>query len=170
MQTIQELSEAKCACAANMIACGNSLHSLCMMLWLKKWLYRAGEMLMYVFTRDITSRHLKSKNKCQPVFVLISGFPGEGNEDGEETRVERKGERSQAYIACAEWRKESWEIRISGVQLETRRGVVCGHWDKYQLLDYTPSPNAPKRCHPQHCQALSLDEVHWSNFKHFTHN
>lgn len=35
-QTIQKLSKAKCACAANRIACGNFLYSPRMVLWLKK--------------------------------------------------------------------------------------------------------------------------------------
>lgn len=56
-QSVPDLSEAKCACAAIIIARGNFLCSVCMVLWLKERLYCARETLMYVFTRDITSRH-----------------------------------------------------------------------------------------------------------------
>lgn len=41
---------------------------------------------------------------------------------------------------CLHSVKERMAALISGVQMETRRGVVCEHWDKYQLLGYTPSP------------------------------
>lgn len=39
---------------------------------------------MYVFTRDPDT--IKSKNKCQPVFVLIMGFGGEGGRQRERKR------------------------------------------------------------------------------------
>lgn len=66
-------NKAKSACAAKV--CTWQFPELCPASccgW--SGLQCARDMLMYAFKRDITSRHNKSTNKCQPVFALMAGF------------------------------------------------------------------------------------------------
>lgn len=56
---------------------------------------------MLALKGDITSRHNKSTNKCQPVFVLIAGFRGvaaQGRDKLKQGKKNEGGKKSHQHV------------------------------------------------------------------------
>lgn len=82
---------------------------------------------MHAFKRDITSRHNKSTNKCEPVFALIAGFRREraqGREKLEqgEKNEEEKEEKRVTNTCCLSSVSVQEQMLALGVQLSRLLG------------------------------------------------
>lgn len=69
---------------------------------------------MYAFKRDITSRHNKSTNKCQPVFAIMAGFRREG--------AMSEGGKTQAGKEKEEGKKRGHKHVLHGLGARTNGG------------------------------------------------
>lgn len=152
-------NKAQSACAANV--CTWQFPELCPASccgW--SGLECARDMLIYAFERDITSRHNKSTNKCQPVFALMAGFRREGawgrKNSSREREMGKKKAWSQTHVAWGRWKNEQRHSQSNSV----------GYWDKYQLLGCS---HTRKPCKCFFFFQRSSQEFTGVNFNHITH-